>query len=368
MSVEVTKNGTRSLIPEIAAEIFNNLNSGLIIFGADNTVKDINLIGLNIVNNVYPEINSLEQAKKLTIDKIFSENNFPGWLNKLESVKNASNIWLTEYLVSDIYDQDTIYSVKAGKVSSKSEGSLFVIIFDDVTNEKKSQHRLAWIEKQAEKGSIASITVHDLNNYLSLLLGGAELTELMLNSGKMEKAIEKIEKLKENVKKMETFIASFTEEYKIETDMQKADLNKLISNIVSFLSPSDGFVKISIFTELDSSLPEFEFDMDQLSGLLLNLLNNSADAIEDSETKQGRITIKTEFDSRKVYLTVSDNGPGLIPDVKEKIFKRRFTTKKNHTGYGLMTCSSIVSNHLGQIEIVENINEGAAFRVMLPVT
>ncbi|MFH2050787.1 MAG: ATP-binding protein [bacterium] len=367
MPIEVTKNGTRSLIPEIAAEIFNNLNSGLIIFGEDDALNDINQRGLDVIHSAYPEINSLEQAKELTIDKIFSEKNFPGWLNKFELVKNASDVWLTEYLVSNINDQDIIYSVKAGKISSKSEGPLFVIIFYDVTNEKKSQHRLAWIEKQAEKGSMASITVHDLNNYLSLLLGGAELTELMLNSGKMEKAIEKIEKLKENVKKMEIFIAGFTDEYKIVTNKQKADFNKLISNIVSFLSPSDGFVRISIYTELDLHLPEFEFDIDQLSGLLLNLLNNSADAIEDSETKQGRITIKTEFDSGKVYLTVSDNGPGLMPDVKEKIFKRRFTTKKNHTGYGLMTCSSIVSNHNGQIEIVENINEGAAFRVMLPV-
>lgn len=367
MSVEVTKNGTRSFIPEIAAEIFNHLNSGLIIFGADNALIDINQNGLNVIHNLYSEINSPEQAQGLTLEKIFTEKNFPGWLNKFESVRNTSDIWLTEYLVSNINDQEIIYSVKAGNVSSNSDGFLFAVIINDVTHEKRSQHRLAWIEKQAEKGSMASITVHDLNNYLSLLLGGAELTELMLNSGKMEKAIEKIEKLKENVKKMETFIAGFTEEYKIVTNKHKADFNKLIANIVSFLSPSDGFVRISIFTELDFCLPEFEFDPDQLSGLLLNLLNNSADAIEESETKQGRITIKTEFNCGKVYLTVADNGPGLAQEVKEKLFKRRFTTKKNNTGYGLMTCSTIVNNHNGQIEIVENVDDGAVFRVILPV-
>jgi len=368
MSVDVTQKGPLNLLPGIASEIFNGLNSGVLVFGSDKSVKDINQIGLNIINGIYPEINSLEQAQELTLDRIFTETNFPGWLNKFEYYLNASDEWLNEYLNAPIDGKNKIYSVNAGKVSSESNGSLFVVTLKDITHEKESQHRFAWIEKQDEKGSMASIIVHDLNNYLSLLLGGAELTELAMCKGNTEKAEATLGKLKANVRKMEKFIAAFTDEYKIETCMQKTDINSLISNVVSYLSTQERFIDITIITRLDSQVPEFEFDIDQLSRLILNFLYNSCDAIGESDTKQGLITIKTEFDIDKVVLTISDNGIGLTEDVKEKLFRRRFTTKKNHTGYGLMGCGCIVENHKGQVEIVDDVDEGAAFRVILPLT
>ncbi len=367
MSVEVTIKESQSIVSEISLDIFNNLDTGVFIFGADKSVKDINQIGLLLVSAIFPDISSIETAKELTLDKIFSEKNFPGWLDKFESENYESGVWLSEYLNTPLDCGNRIYFVKAGSVLSKSGESLFVVLINDITNEKKSQHRLAWLEKQAEKGSMAAIIVHDLNNYLSLLLGGAELAEMMLSSGKTDKAADKIEKIKINVKKMEKFIAGFTDDYKIETNKIKANLNNLISNVVLCLSTRDIFTDISIITHLDSQIPEFEIDTDQFSRLLLNFLNNSAEAINESETKHGKVTINTELDNTNIVLTISDNGPGLTEDVKQKIFRRRFTSKENHTGYGLMDCGLIVGIHNGQVEIVENTDAGAAFEVTLPI-
>jgi len=120
-------------------------------------------------------------------------------------------------------------------------------------------------------------------------------------------------------------------------------------------------------SQLDPRIPGFDFDSDQLSRLLLNFFNNSAEAINDSETRNGQIIIKTELVDTNIQLTISDNGPGITGDIKEKIFNRRFTTKKNHNGYGLMDCGLIVGIHNGQVEIVDNINEGAAFKIVLPI-
>ena len=367
MSVEVSKNETSLIIPKISQEIFNHLNTGIFVFNVDKYAKEINQVGLNIISTVYPEINSLELAKELTLNKIFNETNFPGWFSKFESVNNDSCEWLNEYLNASLSCGNRIYAVKAGKISSKSEENLFFVTLEDVTDKKNSEERLAWLEKNTEKGSMASIIVHDLNNYLSLLLGGAELAEMMLGNGKTEKAVEKIEKLKVNVGKMEKFIAAFTDDYKIETNNQKANLNSLIKNVVLYVSTRKRFAEISIISQLDSKIPEFEFDVDQLSRLLLNFLNNSAEAIGELEKKQGQIIINTELSDTNILMTISDNGTGLNKDVKMKLFKRRFTTKENHTGYGLMDCSYIVGNHNGQVEIVDNANEGAAFKITLPI-
>jgi len=367
MSVKISKNETSLVISEISLDIFNNLNTDVFIFNVDKSVADINQSGLMFISSIFPEISSIEKVKELSLDKIFNESTFPGWLSKFESVNDDSGKWLSEYLIACSNDLHKIYSVKAGSVSNKAGEYLFVVTLNDVTNEKKSQHQLVWLEKQAEKGSMASIIVHDLNNYLSLLLGGAELAEMMLGNGKIEKASLKIEKLKENVKKMEKFIAAFTDEYKIETNKEKANLNDLITNVVLYLSTREQLNEISIISQLDPRIPGFDFDSDQLSRLLLNFFNNSAEAINDSETRNGQIIIKTELVDTNIQLTISDNGPGITGDIKEKIFNRRFTTKKNHNGYGLMDCGLIVGIHNGQVEIVDNINEGAAFKIVLPI-
>jgi len=108
-------------------------------------------------------------------------------------------------------------------------------------------------------------------------------------------------------------------------------------------------------------------DTDQISQLLLNLLNNAADAIEEGEKDEGRILVKTVKEGNIVNLSVSDNGVGIEPDIKDKLFKTHLTTKINRHGYGLVTCAVISENHDAYVEIDSEPGQGATFSIRLPI-
>ncbi len=108
----------------------------------------------------------------------------------------------------------------------------------------------------------------------------------------------------------------------------------------------------------------------ELMQVLINLINNSKDALNENKIKDKAITISEEINDDKVVLLVCDNGGGIKKDIIEKIFQPYFTTKskKNGTGLGLYMSKTIVEKHLlGNLSVL-NENGGASFKVTLPLT
>jgi len=107
-------------------------------------------------------------------------------------------------------------------------------------------------------------------------------------------------------------------------------------------------------------------DPDQVAQLLINLLNNAADAIKESRRKDGEILIQTWRDCNSAVLVVSDNGAGMTDEVKGQLFTCNFSTKHRGHGYGLVTCAKIVENNGGSIEVRSTLGEGSTFTIRLP--
>jgi CheY-like chemotaxis protein len=111
-------------------------------------------------------------------------------------------------------------------------------------------------------------------------------------------------------------------------------------------------------------------DSHQLSQVVMNLVINASTAMEDSSGPR-RLAIRTRLDepAGMVELSVSDTGPGIPPQLRERIFERFFTTKAvgEGTGLGLAICRDIVSAHGGRISVHDAPQGGARFVVQLPV-
>lgn len=112
-------------------------------------------------------------------------------------------------------------------------------------------------------------------------------------------------------------------------------------------------------------LPEVECMPAQLNQVFMNLLVNSAHAIED----RGTVTISTGFQDNWVWISIRDTGKGISPEQKEQIFEPFFTTKPKGqgTGLGLSLSQSIVDKHGGRIELDTALGKGSCFTVWLPV-
>jgi two-component system nitrogen regulation sensor histidine kinase NtrY len=113
-------------------------------------------------------------------------------------------------------------------------------------------------------------------------------------------------------------------------------------------------------------LPVFSLDREQIKRVILNLLDNAVAAVSG----EGKIIMKTSYnkDLDMVTLRVSDNGCGIHPEDKPRLFEPYFSTKKSGTGLGLAIVSTIISDHNGYIRVRDNEPQGTHFIVELPLT
>lgn len=103
---------------------------------------------------------------------------------------------------------------------------------------------------------------------------------------------------------------------------------------------------------------------DQLHQVFMNIILNSAQAIHGT----GEIRIATRQDGPMVRIMISDSGPGIPAEIRDRIFEQGFTTKsaQSGTGLGLCICHKIIKDHAGDIEVDSEIGKGTAFTIILP--
>jgi hypothetical protein len=124
---------------------------------------------------------------------------------------------------------------------------------------------------------------------------------------------------------------------------------------------------IALQCDLASDLPPVQADPEHLRRAIVNLIDNAAEAVENSALRV--ISVRTALDAERdvVELIVADSGPGIPPEAKEKLFLPFFSTKRRGTGLGLAIVSRIVSEHNGTIRVEENQPSGTRFVIELAV-
>jgi two-component system nitrogen regulation sensor histidine kinase NtrY len=145
----------------------------------------------------------------------------------------------------------------------------------------------------------------------------------------------------------------------------RVDLNEIVRSVTALYVGGEAPVEV----KLVDTLPELDADRDQLNQVVLNLVENARDAI--SKKSNGKIVVSTRMGDAndRAMLVVEDNGPGVPPDLKDKVFAPYFTTKhaKGGTGLGLAIVHRIVSDHGGRITITDAKGGGAKFAIELPL-
>ena len=111
----------------------------------------------------------------------------------------------------------------------------------------------------------------------------------------------------------------------------------------------------------------FEADGMQIQQLLYNLFNNAADATKDCETRKIVVSVDTNSDQYTFRLTIADTGSGIEPELLEKAFREKFTTKQSGHGFGLIVCKQIIEHHGGKLDIKSISSKGTSISVEFPM-
>jgi len=141
------------------------------------------------------------------------------------------------------------------------------------------------------------------------------------------------------------------------------DLQHIIEDALLLYEGNTGSIQIE--KEFSSPLPQVRVDPEQMKRVLVNLLDNAIEATDEG----GKVVINSSYNpsSRMVQIIVSDQGHGIKPEDKERLFMPYFSTKPKGTGLGLSIVSRIVSDHHGSIRVEENRPKGAKFIIELPL-
>jgi len=252
-------------------------------------------------------------------------------------------------------------------IDNKTVGLITVV--EDITEKVVLERYLILSEKLAAKGEMASSIGHELNNYLTIISNNAELLSINLKKKNYQKMDANANSILECINTMKRFTDGLIDFSSLKTQRVEYDLKTLIEDLLFSIKPQPQFEDIDFVTHFDSSLPPLNIDVGQMQQVLLNLLNNSADAINKKKKGRGEITITASYlrEKGQAELKVADNGIGIPEENLNKIFEPRFTTKEKGHGIGLVTCIKIIENHRGKIFVGSKKGKGSTFSIILPL-
>ncbi len=243
-----------------------------------------------------------------------------------------------------------------------------VVYIKDVTNERMLAQKLMQSDKLSSLGELVSGVAHELNNPLTGIMCFTELMMMEAGEGtQMRDRLSKVYDASHRCKKIIDNLLTFARWKKPEKKYD--DINRVLKGIVDLRAYQLKVDDIDLTLDLDERLPFTMLDEHQIHQVILNLINNSRDAIVDAGRPGGTIKIRTRRGAGNVIITVEDNGKGMTSEVASRIFDPFFTTKPvgRGTGLGLSISYGIINEHNGSIRATSTPEAGTSFIIELPV-
>jgi two-component system nitrogen regulation sensor histidine kinase NtrY len=234
-----------------------------------------------------------------------------------------------------------------------------VLVVDDLTPLMRAQRVAAW-------GEVARKLAHEIKNPLTpIQLSAQRVRKAYLKSAPdFEKILtECTGAIVDEVEALKNLVDEFAQFARLPAaHLAPGSLHEVIDQALSLYDGLFGGVRID--RRLAPDLPSLRIDADQMKRVLINLVDNAIEATD----KKGTVVIATEFDrlQGRARLSVSDDGPGIAPEDRDRLFVPHFSTKKRGSGLGLAIVSRIVQEHHGAIRVEDNPPQGARFVVELP--
>ena len=362
-------------------ELFSNMSSGVAIYrpspdGQEFYFQEINPAGLRMarlerdqvvgreVREIYPGVESL--GLLAVFQRVWASGE-PEHHPISQYQDNHVTMWVENY----------VCKLPTGEV---------VAIYDDLTKIKQEELERAKLESQLMQnqklealGTLAGGIAHDFNNILSAIMGYAELAQQDLPPG--SEATEEVEQVlvaSERARNLVRQILSFAR--RDQEPRSPMELTPVIKESFKLLRAT---VPATVEMNLRQPLAAEQVDADpvQMHQLIMNLCTNAVQAMEDEGgvLELSLDPVKLDQESAESYadldsgsylrLSVSDTGPGMTPQVRQRIFEPFYTTKDpgRGTGMGLAVVHGIVQNHGGGITVYSEPGQGTTFHVYLPV-
>lgn len=307
------------------------------------------------------------------------------------------------YSIRIVQKDTTVLTVQLNVVRVEWRDEPAVLGFArDITEQKRLEELMIQNEKMLSVGGLAAGMAHEINNPLAGMVQTANVmldrltkTEMVANQRAAEEVGCKVEQIKaymdkrdiprmiEGVNESGHRLAELVDNMlsfarKSERQVSSHALTELIDKTLELaatdydLKKQYDFRKIEIKKAYADQLPPIPCEGAKIQQVVLNILNNGAQAMQAAATKQPRFIIRLDMDTERdmICLKIEDNGPGMDAEVRKKVFEPFFTTKRGGQGTGLGFSVSyfiIAENHKGEMSVESTPGAGTTFIIRLPL-
>jgi two-component system, NtrC family, nitrogen regulation sensor histidine kinase NtrY len=262
-------------------------------------------------------------------------------------------------------------AVTVSSLGPRRANTGYVLVFDDLSELLRSQKTEAWQE-------VARRIAHEIKNPLTpIQLSAQRLSHFLerrdaLQPGgtadpELEKLVQECSRLIEReVSTLAELVNEFSQFVRFPSaKLTSTNANTLVREAVEVFSGRlDG---ITLKTRLSENLPMVRADASLVRSVVVNLIDNAAEALESSSFREIVVSTRALADAETVEISVADTGHGISPEDKDKLFLPHFSTKDRGTGLGLAIAARIIAEHGGSIHVHDNFPVGSRFAIELPV-
>jgi two-component system, NtrC family, nitrogen regulation sensor histidine kinase NtrY len=263
-------------------------------------------------------------------------------------------------------------AVTVSSLGPRRANTGFVLVLDDLTEMLRAQKSAAWQE-------VARRIAHEIKN---------PLTPIQLSSQRLARFLDRrdtsdsaapprdleltrlVQECSRLIEREVSTLAALVNEFSQFVRFPAAKLTPTSANTIVheavevFSGRLDG---ITLKTSLAENLPTVRADGGLLRSVIVNLIDNAAEALETCSLREITVFTRAHDDSETIEICVQDTGHGISPEDKDKLFLPQFSTKDRGTGLGLAIAARIIAEHGGSIHVEDNFPAGSRFVVELPV-
>ncbi len=220
------------------------------------------------------------------------------------------------------------------------------------------------VKQFTSANSVIDEIVRRIRNPLNALLLNIDNLEDEIAEVDVDTIRERLERMRNTIAELDSLLCEVLRLSELPKPRVTAiDVNALVREVEAFAKPESSKKELNVRIILHDNVPAIQGDPIQIKQAILNILLN---AIENSPSS-GSITLATEIKDSNVAIKVEDEGGGIQPDYRERIFDAFFSTKEGGIGLGLALAFEIIKMHHGHLSFTSEVGKGSAFIVSLPL-
>jgi signal transduction histidine kinase len=238
-----------------------------------------------------------------------------------------------------------------------------LLTLHDVESVREIESDLELSRRLAAIGRLTAGVGHEVKNPINAIVVHLELMRTKLGDAD-HRAMRHLEVIESEIQRLDRVVQTLVDFSRpVELQLKEQDMRRIVSGVLMLASAELETRDIQVQSDLPDHPVLAKVDADLLKQALLNVVLNGAQAMSEG----GKLRVSLAEDGRVALLSIHDQGAGIPPDVRDKIFDLYFTTKKDGSGIGLAMTYRIVELHNGSIEVESDATHGTTFILRFPL-